>query len=138
MQNLITHLHQGNFSCVIHKGGEVREFSRRGVIDLYELLVHDAAFLRDSELADKVIGKGAAVLMIKGGVMRVYADVISAPALELLRTNGVDVTFQTQVANIKNRAGTDMCPVEKRCLLLTDLDEMVGAIRSFLEQQQLI
>jgi iron complex outermembrane receptor protein len=108
------------------------------VVDLYELLVHDAAFLRDSELADKVIGKGAAVLMIKGGVTRVYADVISAPALELLRTNGVDVTFQTQVANIKNRAGTDMCPVEKRCLLLTDLDEMVGAIHSFLEQQQLI
>ena len=116
----------------------MREFSRRGVVDLYELLVQDSEFLHNSELADKVIGKGAAVLMIKGGVMRVYADVISAPALELLRTNGVDVTFQTEVANIKNRAGTDMCPVEKRCLLLTDLDEMVGAIRSFLEQQQLI
>ena len=138
MQNLITHLHQGNFSCVIRKGGEVREFSRRGVVDWYELRGHDAAFLRDSELADKVIGKGAAVLMIKGEVMRVYADVISAPALELLRTNGVDVTFLTQEANIKNRAGTDMCPVEKRCLLLTDLDEMVEEIRSFLEQQSLI
>ena len=70
--------------------------------------------------------------------MRGDADVISVPALEFLRTNGVDVMFLTRVANIKNRAGTDMCPVEKRCLLLTDLNEMVEEIRSFLEQQQLI
>ena len=138
MQTLITQLHRGNFSCVIRKGGVVREFSRRGVVDLYELLVRDAAFLHGSDLADKVIGKGAAALMVKGGVARVYTDFISTPALDLLRTKGVEVTFQTEVANIRNRAGTDLCPVEKRCLPLSDLDEMLATIRGFLEQQHLI
>ena len=116
----------------------MREFSRRGVVDLYELLVRDAAFLHGSDLADKVVGKGAAALMVKGGVARVYTDVISTPALDLLRTKGVEVTFQTEVANIRNRAGTDLCPVEKRCLPLSDLDEMLATIRDFLEQQHLI
>ena len=138
MHTLIPLLHSGNFSCVIRKGDAVRTFTQRGVADLFHLLTTDAPFLLGSSIADKVVGKGAAALMVKGGVAQVYADVISAPALALLQEQGIAVSYAKVVEGIRNRAGTDMCPVEKRCLLLTDLDEMVEAIHSFLEQQQLI
>lgn len=134
MHTLIPLLHSGNFSCVIRKGDAVRTFTQRGVADLFHLLTTDAPFLLGSSIADKVVGKGAAALMVKGGVAQVYADVISAPALVLLQEQGIAVSYAKVVEGIRNRAGTDMCPVEKRCLPLENIDEMVSEIRDFLTQ----
>ena len=83
-----------------------------------------------------MIGKGAAALMVKGGVQCVYADVISQSALSLLRNAGVDVSYSDVVAHIINRAGTGMCPVEQRCLPLSEIDDMVAAIRDFIAAMQ--
>ena len=121
---------------MIRQGNQVRTFTQRGVADLYQLLTTDAPFLLGSSIADKVVGKGAAALMVIGGVAKVYADVISAPALALLKESGVEVSYAEVVESIRNRAGTDMCPVEKRCLPLENVDEMVGEIRDFLMQMR--
>ena len=129
-------LHSGGFSCVIRQGNQVRTFTQRGVADLYQLLTTDATFLLNSSIADKVVGKGAAALMVIGGVAEVYADVISAPALALLKESGVAVSYAEVVEGIRNRAGTDMCPVEKRCLPLENVGEMVEEIRDFLMQMR--
>jgi hypothetical protein len=136
MNTLISILHEGGFSCVIQQGGAVRTFTQRGVADLFQLLTTDAPFLLGSRIADKVVGKGAAALMVKGGVSQVYADVISAPALALLQGHGVVVTYAELAEGIRNRTGTDMCPVEKRCLSLENIDEMVGEIGAFLMQMR--
>ena len=136
MDSLISTLHSGGYSCVIRNGETLRTFTQRGVADLYHLLTTDAPFLLGSSIADKVVGKGAAALMVKGGVVRVHADVISAPALALLKESGVAVSYAEVVEGIRNRAGTDMCPVEKRCLPLENVDEMVGEIRDFLMQMR--
>ena len=136
MNALISTLHSGNFSCVIRQDNQVRTFTQRGIADLYQLLTTDAHFLLGSSIADKVVGKGAAALMVVGGVAEVYADVISAPALALLQEQGIAVSYAKVVEGIRNRAGTDMCPVEKRCLPLENVDEMVGEIRDFLMQMR--
>ena len=119
---------------MIRQGNQVRTFTHRGVADLYQLLTTEATFLLNSSIADKVVGKGAAALMVIGGVAEVYADVISVPALALLKESGVAVSYAEVVEGIRNRAGTDLCPVEKRCLPLENIDEMVGEIRDFLMQ----
>lgn len=133
MLTLIPLLHTGNFSCVIRKGMEVRTFTQRGVADLYALQTTEPDFLKGSSIADKVIGKGAAALMIQGGVQHVYADVISRPALALLQSFHIDVQYETLTDNIINRAGTGICPVEQRCLPLEKLEDMVEAIGNFVE-----
>ena len=121
---------------MIRQGNQVRTFTQRGVADLYHLLTTDAPFLLGCSIADKVVGKGAAALMVIGGVAKVYADVISAPALALLKESGIAVSYAEVVEGIRNRAGTDMCPVEKRCLPLKNVDEMVEEIRDFLMQMR--
>lgn len=136
MHTLIPLLHTGNFSCVIRKGDAVRTFTQRGVADLYALLTTEPDFLKGSSIADKVIGKGAAALMIQGGVQHVYADVISRPALVLLQSYHMDVQYETLTDNIINRAGTGICPVEQRCLPLEKLEDMVEAIEDFVEGLQ--
>lgn len=67
MDELIRLLHEGGYSCVIRKE-EIRTFTQRGVADLYDLLNQHPVFLHGAQVADKVVGKAAAALMVLGGV----------------------------------------------------------------------
>ena len=71
MDELIRLLHEGGYSCVIRKE-EIRTFTQRGVADLYDLLNQHPVFLHGAQVADKVVGKAAAALMVLGGVREVY------------------------------------------------------------------
>ncbi len=87
-----------------------------------------------ASLADKVIGKGAAALMVLGGVERVYADVISTPALTLLQEAKIAVTFGQEVPRIENRTKTGLCPLESACVDLRDVAEIYAVIKQFMAQ----
>ena len=113
--------------------GEIRRFERRGVADLFSLLTDEPDFLRGASVADKVIGRGAALLLVKGCVREVYARVISSSALGVLRRAGIEVSFGEEVANIINRAGTDICPVEKLTACTESPDEAYLMIKEFLK-----
>ena len=125
MTSLVNLLHKENYSCVIFGLNETRTFSRRGVMDLYDLLLNNRAFLKGALVADKVVGKAAASLMILGEVGELHADVISTPALSLLMDASVKVSFDCQVPYIKNRTQDGWCPLESACF------ETVSAISSF-------
>ena len=68
MEKLINLLYTGGYSCTIANGGKIRTFTQRGVADLYDLLTQEPEFLKGAPLAGKVAGKGAAALMILGGI----------------------------------------------------------------------
>ena len=104
----------------------------RGVKDLYRILNDSPLLLEGSRIADKVIGKGAAALMALGKVREVYADVISEPALRLLDSAGIPVSYTRLVPNIINRAGTGICPVESICKDAATAEECLPLITCFL------
>lgn len=114
-QKLIDVLFAEKCSCVIRNAGEVRTFYDRGIKDLFRLLKEEPAFLDGAFVADKVVGKGAAALMILGGVKEVFANVISRPALALLNADGVKTEYGQAVEHIVNRTQTGICPVEQLC-----------------------
>ena len=116
--------------------GRLREFHRQGVADLYELLFVEPAFLDGATMADRVVGRGAALLMVKGGVKEVFTFVLSQPALDVLRQAGVTVSYDTLQPNIINRTGTDICPVEKLTSGTTDPDEAFRLIGDFLNKKK--
>jgi iron complex outermembrane receptor protein len=135
MEALISLLHEGAYSCVIRKGAEVRTFHKRGVADLYFLLENEPEFLLGAFVADKVVGKGAAALMVLGGVKHVYTDVISTPALDLFKTYGVEVAFSVVTDRIVNRTKDGLCPVETLCLDLDSPADMLNEIRQFINNR---
>lgn len=113
MDRLKERLHSGHYSCVISAAdGTVRTFNRRGITDLFIILKNEPEMLREASVADKVVGKAAAALLISGGVSRVYADIISSPALDLLQEHGIEVTYAIGTDHIDNRDGTGWCPME--------------------------
>ena len=133
-QQLIDRLHAEGCSCVIYNNDHTHLFHKRGVQDLHQLLRTSPDTLCGAMIADKVVGKGAAVLMTAGGVRWVYADVISRSALEFLLTHNIEAEYGRVVPNIINRAGTDICPVEKLCMQCGNIEDALTLIDEFIEK----
>lgn len=133
MERLIQILHEGGFSCVV-LNGEMRTFSQRGVMDLYDLLTHEPEFLNGALIADKVVGKGAAALIALGKVKELYADVISQPAYDLLQSAGLQVSYGQIVPQIMNRLGTGRCPVETLCSSAQSPEDCFPFIEQFVQK----
>ena len=133
-QQAIETLHATRCSCVIANGSRLEQFHERGVKDLYHLLHNDKALLDGAFIADKVVGKGAAALMIAGGVKAVYADVMSRAALSLFQHHCLEVEYGLLVDNIINRTGTDICPVEKLCAQCLTAEECLPLIEDFVSK----
>lgn len=88
-------------------------------------------WLRGASVADKVVGKGAAALLILGGVRELFAGVVSTSALGLLKDSGIPVRFSQEVAHIVNRKGDGVCPVETLCKECTTAAQCLPLIREF-------
>ncbi len=122
-------------SLVLARSGSksVEGYSGRGVSDLYRLLTEQPSTLRGAVAADKVVGKGAAALMVLGGVRELYAEVICEPARVLLEQHGVYVLYGRCVPEIRNRTNTGLCPVEACCADCTTAEECLVRIREFMD-----
>lgn len=131
-ERIIELLHTGNTTLVIENRG-THTFTGRGVADLYSILTERPELLEGAAVADKVVGKGAAALMILGKTGSLYAETISKPALELLAGKGINVEYGTEVPMIWNRSRTGRCPVETLCLDAASAEECLPLIRKFIE-----
>lgn len=129
-------LHAGGHSLVVARNGEIRTYDGRGVSDLLLLLDMGNTPLRGAEIADKVVGKAAAALMIAGGVDRVYADVVSSSAIALFKRSSVHISCGIATPYIVNRKGTGMCPLELRCMDCATADECITRIRAFFAEKR--
>lgn len=136
MKDNIALLHKGNYSCVISKGEETRSFCQRGVADLYDLYKQEPDFLNNAIVADKVVGKAAAVLMILGGVKQLYTDIISEAALSLFADSGIDVTYAEKVPFIENRTKTGWCPLESACYEIKLEQDIFSVIDGFISKMR--
>lgn len=135
VQDLIHILHNEHCACVI-QNEEVKKFHNRGIMDLYGLYDNEPDFLRGAEVADHVIGKAAAALLIAGGAKQVYADLISLSALVLLREAGIPTEYEQVVSYIQNHRLTDWCPMESECYNEKSVEDMLPLIKQFVESQR--
>lgn len=135
---LVELLEREQASLVVATADGIRTFHGRGVADLYFLLGDARHPLAGAAVADKVVGKGAAALMVLGGVKEVAAVVISTPALQLLQAQGIPVRYGQEVPHIVNRSGSGVCPVEELCSDCATPVECLPRIRRFLEERKVI
>ena len=108
-------LKYNKYSCVISDGNEMVYTSvERGVKPLLEYYHHQFSQSCDHSLyvADKVIGKGAAFILVLLSIKGLYTPVISQSALELLQKYGIEVQCDRIAPFIKNRTGEGRCPIE--------------------------
>lgn len=129
---LIAELRDGTSNCIIQKGDEVLRFNLPGVKTLMTLLQEDPTVLQGSIVFDKVVGKGAAALMILGGVSEIYAELISQHAITLLETANIKFNYDEKVPFIENKAKSGLCPIEHISITSNEPQEIYAKIQSFL------
>lgn len=130
MQDLIDILHNNECSCVL-RNGNIHTYSQHGVADLYDIYTQTPALLNGADVADRVVGKGAASILTAGNVRQVYADLISNDGLEVLKKAGIPVFYTRLVPAILNRDGSSLCPIETICAPCQTLDECMDKIKDF-------
>lgn len=119
-----------NHTIVIYRSDASMIFSdERGVAPLMKLLSEDRLQLKGALVADKVIGKAAALLMAYGYVKEVYTPTISAPAIEVFKRHNIKTHYDNKVERIINRKGDGLCPMETLCLNIDDPEKAFQLIK---------
>lgn len=134
MQQLIEILRREKCSLVVKNHGIVTTYSKPGVRDLEYLLDHDPEMLHGATIADKVIGKAAAAMVVVGGVKELYAEVMSKKAIPFLEEAGIAYTYGTLVDTIKEEG--DRCQLEKITAPASTPEETVALLRTHFEEKK--
>ncbi len=129
MEQAINILHTGGYTIVVQKEEQQFTSTKRGIAPILELMNDDAKLLKDAIVADKVIGKAAALLLIYGKVKHIHAVVISELAIDILNQYKVSFTYDQKVPYIINRTKTDMCPMEHCVLEINDPEYAYEALK---------
>ena len=86
--------------------------------------------LRGTVMADKIVGRAAALLMLYSVPAEVHAGVITTKARELLETGGILVYPKGEVSAIKEKDGRIYCPFEAMVQGISDPEKAYHAIVS--------
>lgn len=134
MQQLIEILRREKCSLVVKNHDIVTTYSKPGVRDLEYLLDHDPEMLHGATIADKVIGKAAAAMVVVGGVKELYAEVMSKRAIPFLEEAGIAYTYGTLVDTIKEEG--DRCQLEKITAPASTPEETVALLRAHFKEKK--
>lgn len=127
-------LAEKQLTFVAVNNGEIRTSVKRGVMPVIELIDSEPEFLNGASVADKVIGKAAAMLLTAYGVKEIYTPLTSDNALNFIETKHTELKYDKKTEFIINRDGTDMCPMEKTVLRISDENEAERLIRNKLNE----
>ena len=104
------------------KGGDCLLSDRRGIAPIMGY-IEEGLDLRGYSAADIVVGKAAAMLFVKCGIVEVYARTLSRGGEAVLKAHGIPYSYTTLTERIINREGTDVCPMEKTVTNTDDIEE---------------
>lgn len=122
-------LFENEYSIVVVKENEiVYKSESKGLQSLISLYKTKKNTLEDSSIADKVIGRAAALILIGSNIKEVYADLISENAIDILDKSDIPYEYKSQVKEIRNRDNTGMCPMEELSLKCVSADELIEKI----------
>lgn len=121
----------GEASCVVLRDGEiVKTAVGNGVKPILGLLENEPEALKDAVVADKVIGKAAAMLLTLAGAQYVHGEIMSESGRRFLESRGIGRSYGTSVEAIINRTGDDLCPLEKTVLDIEEPEEALPALKA--------
>jgi len=93
-----------------------------GIKPVISKLNEDLNYFKGLIVADKIIGKASAMLLVLSGVKEVYCTVLSLSGKKVLETHNIPYHYEVLCENIINRKGDDICPMEKTVKDINDLN----------------
>ena len=128
LQTAIDLLHREDLTCVIFGKEEIMKFRLRGIRPMTDTLRDRPEILKDAVIADRIIGKAAAMLAVAGAARAVYGEVMSEAGLQMLKKHGVEAQYGTLTPAIRNRENTGLCPMEQTVQSIDDPQKALPAL----------
>jgi hypothetical protein len=123
-------LNQKNLSLVVAKGGAVLfETEVHGISGLLKAIKELQSNMLDSSIADRIVGRAAALLFVYSGVVAVFAVTASDGGIEVLREHNIFHEFERKVPQILDSRRVDVCPFEKLVAKFSDPKMAYEALR---------
>lgn len=129
----IEELLTGKTTCVLMKGSVILKSEYSGIRPMLEWLGENRD-LAGFSVADRIVGKAAAMLFVKAKLASVYADVLSVPGKAYLEAHGIPFAYGTLTERIINRKGNGLCPMEQTVLNMDDAEEGYLALKAKSEE----
>ncbi len=125
----------GKANCVVVKNNKIIcKSSDRGIA--YIIKLYEDGLLKDAYVADKIIGKAAAMIFTLGGVSALYGETTSQSAIKWLSDKSISISYKDTPPYIINRKGDGMCPMEETVADINDEKEAYTALKNKLKQLQ--
>ena len=125
-------LHEHGYSCVWYHQGSVYTSKQSGIRPILEML-ESGNQLQGFAVADKIVGKAAALLFVLAGAAEVHGVTMSSTALHILRSSGISASYELLTDCIKNRQGTGPCPMEQAVAAITKPRQALEVLRQTIE-----
>jgi len=120
-----------NQKLAIAKNGKIIYMSTEsGVRGLLKAIEEAHEELRGASMADKIVGKAAALLTVYAEINEVYAETISLNGLKTLEKWNVKVEYETLTPIIMDRTGLKPCPMEEATMNIENPKEAYEKLKS--------
>ncbi len=123
---------EGHSICLC-KNGEYFTDDSKGISPMMKFIA-EKKDLSGYSAADIIVGKAAAILFVKAGIVSVYGEVMSEAAKLFLEEHGISYSYETLTKKIINRSGTDICPMEKTVTNISDTEKGYIALKEKLAE----
>lgn len=122
-------IENSQFLCfaVLSDGSEYSS-KQRGIAPLLLPIKDNRSYFKGAYVADKIIGKAAAELLVYSGAKYVYAKTLSRLAAKVFDSYGIEYDYSTLTDRIINRSGDGPCPMEQAVSQSKSLDESFDLI----------
>lgn len=117
----------GHTICLC-KAGNCIYSEKKGIAPMMGF-IEEGVDLHGYSVADLVVGKAAALLFARSGIKSVFAKTLSESGKAILIKYGIPFEYETLTEKIINRAGTDICPMEKAVGNTEDSEEGYALLR---------
>jgi len=129
-------LKEKKFNLLIVKdGGVIFATKSQGIRGLLQAIEKLGKQLIGSSVADRIVGRAAAMLCAYFKASSVFAVTISEEGEKMLKENEISYQFENRVPNILNYERTDVCPFEKHVMGLTKPEEAYEKLKAFTDSQ---
>lgn len=120
-------------TCVLVKEDKIILSKDKGIAPILKF-INAGENLENFSLADRIVGKAVAMLVVYSKIREVYAEVLSEKGEEVLKKHNIKYSYKTLTENIINRKGDDICPMEKTVSKIYDATLACHALKKKVEE----
>lgn len=120
-------------TCVLVKEDKIILSKDKGIAPILKF-INAGENLENFSLADRIVGKAVAMLVVYSKIREVYAEVLSEKGEEVLKKHNIKYSYKTLTEKIINRKGDDICPMKKTDSKICDATLAYHALKKKVEE----